>query len=163
MGLNRKGDPAPAPSMSWTGLRLSAVANRYTYPLYAEIEQTHGLLRDEVVVIVMVGSGRASTAVEVVAYTGRPKNGISRAVRKLEAEGLLRREAHDRDGRLATLHLERRGERLYGLVVGYFEARDRKMLAELDEGDRRTLKRIINIISDPASDWSSMPPKDSQQ
>jgi DNA-binding MarR family transcriptional regulator len=160
MGLNRKGDPVPTPSMSWTGLRLSAVANRYTYPLYAEIEQTHGLLRDEVVVVVMVGSGRASTAVEVVAYTGRPKNGISRAVRKLEAEGLLRREAHDRDGRLANLHLERRGEQIYGLIVGYFEARDRKMLAELDEGDRRTLKRILNIISDPASDWSNMPPKD---
>ncbi len=149
--------------MSWTGLRLSAVANRYTHPLYAEIEQTHGLLRDEVVVIVMVGSGRASTAVEIVAYTGRPKNGISRAVRKLEAEGLLRREAHESDGRLAKLHLDRRGERTYRFVVGYFETRDRQMLAELDEGDRRTLKRIINHLSDPASDWSSVPPKGSQQ
>ena len=74
----------------WIGLRISVVSNRYTAPLYAEIERRYGLLRDEAAVLVAIANDEGSNAQEIVQHTGRPKNTISRAVRKLEADGRIR-------------------------------------------------------------------------
>jgi len=71
----------------WIGLRISVVSNRYTAPLYADIERRYGLLRDEAAVLIAVANDEGSSAQEIVEHTGRPKNTISRAVRKLETDG----------------------------------------------------------------------------
>src|SRR5216684_5190373 len=118
-----KFDPA---SPAWIGLRVTVASNRYIYPLYAELERKHKLLRDDVAVISCLSITSATTAQEIVRYTGRPKNSISRAVAKLEAENVLRRKAHLRDGRASTLYLTPRGKKVFARIKDFFAERDQR-------------------------------------
>src|SRR5216684_3563661 len=145
-----KFDPA---SPAWIGLRVTVVSNRYIYPLYAEIERKHKLLRDDVAVIICLSITSATTAQEIVRYTGRPKNSISRAVAKLEAEGVLRRNSDPRDGRVSTLSLTTRGKRLFDQIKGYFAARDKRLLEGLSEKEKHEFNRLLNKISEASAEW----------
>jgi DNA-binding MarR family transcriptional regulator len=83
-----------------------------------ELERKYRLLRDDAAVINCISITGATTAQEIVRHTRRPKNSISRAVAKLEAEGILRRKARLRDGRASTL--TPRGKRLFSQLKDYF-------------------------------------------
>src|SRR5260221_14706168 len=63
-------------------------------------------------VVVCLSLKIGATAQEIVAYTGRHKNSISRAVRKLETERVVRREGDADDGRASKLYLTSRGSAL---------------------------------------------------
>src|SRR5476649_301275 len=101
-----KFDPA---SSVWIGLRLVVISNRYVTSLYSQIDDQLGLQRDDVAVLACLSITDATTAQEIVRYTGRPKNSISRAVTGLEAAGLLNRSTDPVDGRAATLALTAKG------------------------------------------------------
>jgi DNA-binding MarR family transcriptional regulator len=146
-----KFDPA---SSAWIGLRVTVVSNRYVYPLYAELERKHKLLRDDVAVISCLSITSATTAQEIVRYTGRPKNSISRAVAKLEAEGRLCRKAHLRDGRASTLHLTRRGKRLFAQIKDFFAERDQRLIEVLSEKEKNEFNRLLTKISEASSNWA---------
>src|SRR5712671_8163386 len=116
-------DPEPP---AWIGLRVTVVSNRYLYALYAELERKYQLLRDDVAVINCLSITSPTTAQEIVRYTGRPKNSVSRAVTKLEAEGILRRKSDPQDGRVSTLSLTPNGKKLFDQIKGYFAERDKR-------------------------------------
>ena len=136
-------------SLDWIGLRLVVVANRYVNSLYPEIERHHGLQRDVVALLVCLSITKAATAQEVVRYTGRPKNSISRAVNGLEQAGLLSRSTHPLDGRAASLALTAKGRRTATLIGERAAEHDARMLAKLNQEDRREFTRLLNIMSDP--------------
>jgi DNA-binding MarR family transcriptional regulator len=142
-------------SLDWIGLRLSVVSNRYTYPLYAKIERHHKLLRDEAAVIICLSVASAATAQEIVKYTGRPKNTLSRAVRKLEAEGIISRETDANDGRVSRLHLTQRGNRIFVAIRGYFVEQDKRMIAVLTDKEKREFNRLLGKIADASTQWAS--------
>lgn len=142
---HRKGD--------WIGLRLSVVSNRYTYPLYAEIERRHGLLRDEAAVIVCLSYGNGVTAQDIIEYTGRPKNTISRAVRKLAADGIVRRQDDARDARASRLYLTPDGLALFKQIKGYYVERDRRMVGVLSEQELAEFDRLLTKVSDASKSW----------
>ena len=85
-------------SLAWIGLRLTVVSSRYMGPINAVLEQNQGLSRDDVTVAICLSITNATSAQEIVRYTGRPKNSVSRAVASLEERGFLRRysDASDR-------------------------------------------------------------------
>jgi DNA-binding MarR family transcriptional regulator len=140
-------------SSAWIGLRVTVVSNRYLYPLNAEIERKHKLLRDDVAVISCLSITSATTAQEIVRYTGRPKNSISRAVAKLEAEGILRRAAHMRDGRASTLTLTPRGKKLFSQIKHFFDERDQQLVEVLSEKEKKEFNRLLTKISEASADW----------
>jgi DNA-binding MarR family transcriptional regulator len=146
-----KFDPA---SPAWIGLRVTVVSNRYVYPLYAELERKYKLLRDDVAIINCLSITSATSAQQIVRYTGRTKNSISRAVAKLETERILRREPDPRDGRVSTLSLTTRGKRLFDQIKGYFAARDKRLIEVLSESEKRDFNRLLNKISEASADWS---------
>jgi DNA-binding MarR family transcriptional regulator len=141
-------------SSGWIGLRVAVVSNRYLYPLYAELERKHKLLRDDVAVINCLSITSATTAQEIVRYTGRPKNSISRAVAKLEAEGILRRAAHLRDGRASTLSLTPRGKKLFTQIKHFFDERDQRLIEGLSEKEKKEFSRLLTRISEGSADWT---------
>jgi len=140
-------------SLDWIGLCLSVVSNRYAYPLYAEIERDHGLLRDEAAVVVCLSLKSGATAQEIVANTGRPKNSISRAVRKLEAGRFVRREGDADDGRASKLYLTSRGNTLFKRIEGYYADRDKRMLSTLSDKEKREFSRTLEKIANASPDW----------
>jgi DNA-binding MarR family transcriptional regulator len=138
----------------WIGLRVSVVSNRYTTSLYAEIERRHGLLRDEAAVLVCLAIVGGTTAQVIARYTARPKNSISRAVRKLEADGLIRREGDLRDARASTLRFTPSGRALFNQLRGYFEARDALFTNALDQDEQEQFDRLLTKIMDSSSNWA---------
>jgi DNA-binding MarR family transcriptional regulator len=141
-------------SSAWIGLRVTVVSNRYLYPLNAELERKYKLLRDDVAVINCLSITSATTAQEIVRYTGRPKNSISRAVAKLEAENVLRRKAHLRDGRASALHLTSRGKKLFSQIKHFFAELDRRLVEVLSEKEKNEFNRLLTKISEASADWT---------
>ena len=140
-------------SLAWIGLRLTVVASRYMGPINAELERTLGLSRDDVAVTICLSITNAASAQEIVRYTGRPKNSISRAVTSLEGRSVLRRDSDAHDRRSSRLSLTARGRRLFEQIAACLVERDHLMLQPLSERERRIFNRLLNKISAPSADW----------
>jgi DNA-binding MarR family transcriptional regulator len=140
-------------SLTWIGLRLTVVSSRYMAPINAELEQQQGLSRDDVTVTICLSITNATSAQEIVRYTGRPKNSVSRAVTSLEERGLLRRDSDAGDRRSSRLSLTASGRRLFDQIAARFGQRDRLMLQPLSEREQRSFNRLLNKISAPSADW----------
>lgn len=143
-------DPA---SLVWIGLRLTVLSSRYMAPVTALLERDQGLSRDDVTVTICLSITNATTAQEIVRYTGRPKNSVSRAVAGLEVRGILRRHTDASDRRSSTLSLTAHGRRLFGRIAACFQARDSLMLGPLSPQERRDFNFLLNKIVTPSASW----------
>ena len=140
-------------SLAWIGLRLTVLSSRYMAPVTALLERDHGLTRDDVTVTICLSITNATSAQEIVRYTGRPKNSVSRAVSVLEERGFLRRRTDASDRRSSTLALTVRGDRLFDRIAACFRERDRLMLAPLSPRERRDFNRLLDRIATPSAHW----------
>jgi len=140
-------------SLSWIGLRLTVLSTRYMGPINALLEDDQGLSRDDVTVAICLSITNATSAQEIVRYTGRPKNSVSRAVVSLEERGLLRRSSDASDRRSSKLSLTARGQRLFERIAACFVERDALMLDPLSERERREFNRLLNKIATPSAKW----------
>jgi DNA-binding MarR family transcriptional regulator len=140
-------------SLAWVGLRLTVVTSRYMGPINTELERELGLSRDDVTVTICLSITNAASAQEIVRYTGRPKNSVSRAVASLEGRGFLRRYADASDRRSSKLSLTARGRRLFDQIAARFVQRDSLLLDPLSEQERRSFNRLLNKMSAPSADW----------
>lgn len=143
-------------SLDWIGLRLTVVSSRYIGPVNAELEHKLGLSRDDVTVTTCLSITNATSAQEIVRYTGRPKNSVSRAVTSLEERGFLRRDSDASDRRSSRLSLTARGRRLFDQIAACLVERDSLMLGALSERERHAFNRLLNKISTPSADWPSI-------
>ena len=140
-------------SLAWIGLRLTVLSSRYMAPISAMLEQDQGLSRDDVTVTICLSITNATSAQEIVRYTGRPKNSVSRAVASLEERGFLLRHADANDRRSSTLSLTARGHRLSDRIAACFVERDSLMLGPLSEQERRDFNRLLNKVATPSVSW----------
>lgn len=140
-------------SLAWIGLRLTVLSTRYMTPINALLEHDQGLSRDDVTVTICLSITNAASAQEIVRYTGRPKNSVSRAVTSLEERGVLRRDTDARDRRSSRLSLTPRGRRLFDRIAACFVQRDSLMLSPLSPRERRDFNRLLNKIATPSADW----------
>jgi DNA-binding MarR family transcriptional regulator len=143
-------DPA---SPAWIGLRLTVLSSRYMAPINAVLERERGLSRDDVTVTICLSITNAGSAQEIVRYTGRPKNSVSRAVTSLEERGFLRRATDAADRRSSRLLLTTRGRRLFDHIAGYFVRRDALLLDPLSARERRELNRLLNKVAAASAGW----------
>jgi DNA-binding MarR family transcriptional regulator len=140
-------------SLAWIGLRLTVLSSRYMGPVTALLERDLDLSRDDVTVTICLSITNAASAQEIVRYTGRPKNSVSRAVATLEERGLLRRHTDASDRRSSTLGLTARGRRLFDRIAACFRERDSLMLGPLSPQERRDFNRLLNKIVTPSANW----------
>lgn len=141
-------------SLAWIGLRLTVLSSRYMGPVNAVLELNQGLSRDDVTVTLCLSITNATSAQDIVRYTGRPKNSVSRAVTSLEERGFLRRHRDVSDRRSAKLSLTARGRRLFDDIAACFVRRDSLMLHPLSERERHDFNRLLNKISAPSAGWA---------
>lgn len=140
-------------SLAWIGLRLTVLSSRYMGPIHAVLERNQGLSRDDVTVAICLSITNATSAQEIVRYTGRPKNSVSRAVVSLEERGFLRRCPDASDRRSFRLSLTARGSRLFDRVAACFVQRDQLMLSPLSEHERRDFNRLLDKIAAASANW----------
>ncbi|SEA30214.1 MarR family winged helix-turn-helix transcriptional regulator [Rubrimonas cliftonensis] len=127
----------------WFSFRLNYLALRYNLPLYDWVRRVHGLSRPEYVVLYSLALTGAGCATDVVRTSGFPKNTLSRAVRRIEALGLVERRRDEGDGRNQVLTLSQAGRALMEATMPVFVAHERRMLSGLNEEERATLARLM--------------------
>jgi MarR family transcriptional regulator, temperature-dependent positive regulator of motility len=141
------------PDIDRDGLRMSLWSVFYTGPVFAEIQQRFGLLRDENNVLFALATYGPLTAKSISEFLGRPKNSISRAVDRLLRRGLIRADVDPADRRRVPLTIEPAGRALHEQTLAISKARERAMLASLSPVERTALDAILQKLMVAADEW----------
>lgn len=127
----------------WFAFRFNYLGKYYNRPLYGWIEKTYGLTRPEYTILFGLGLRDGVSASDLSVSYGYPKNTLSRAIHRLIARGMIRREARNGDRRSYLLRLTPRGRALYIKTLPEFVAMQDGMLAPLSAKERETLSVLL--------------------
>ncbi len=127
----------------WFAFRFNYLGKYYNRPLYGWIERVHGLTRPEYTILFGLGLRDGVSASDLSVSYGFPKNTLSRAIHKLIARGMIRRETHDGDRRAFLLRLTPRGHALYAKTLPEFVPMQENMLAPLSAKEREALSILL--------------------
>lgn len=133
--------------------RLNYIANFYAVPFYLALDKEFGISRAEYVILFCVTQNPGTTAQEIVAASGRPKNSLSMAVAKLERKGLIARKRNKADARNMELRATAAGASVYRKVVPLLQERERRMLAPLSASERRQFDALLLKVARGVPAW----------
>ena len=142
----RVADPAPADDAERTADRLHSAAIHLLRRLRRE-DAKSGLSAPRLSALSVVVFGGPITLGDLAAAEQVKPPTMTRLVRALDAEGLVRREADPQDGRIVRLRATARGENLL------YAGRARRVhklsepLASLTAEEQRTLQNAAEILS----------------
>lgn len=142
-----------SPDVDSDGFRMSLWSGFYTGPVFAEIERSFALYRDENNVLFSLANYGPLTAKSISDFLGRPKNSISRAVERLTRRNLIRGEVDPLDRRRVLLTISNEGIELHRRTMALFKARQEIMLRSLTPVERVALDRILAKLMEDAKSW----------
>lgn len=87
-----------------------------------------------------------ATASQITGLWGMEKMAVSRAARRLERDGRVRRTVHEGDRRRYTLDLTAAGKKLYAQVEPGATARYREIVDVLDQAERAALHSALSKL-----------------
>lgn len=106
----------------------------------------YGLTVQEWRTMAVLGSHRALSAGEIVERSSMDKVAVSRAIKRLRAAGLLKRDIDGDDRRRAVLRLTDRGTEIFGTLVPLVLELEEKLLQGLSQEERATLFRLMEVV-----------------
>ena len=125
---------------------IHVVSNRISRAFYADIEARHGISLPEWRAMLTLTRHPGMAAMAVAALWGMDKMAISRAVRRLERAGLVKRAPARGDRRRWVLDLTPEGRRRFRAVEPAATARYRDFLKGLAARDVAQLKRLLDKL-----------------
>lgn len=126
--------------------RLSVLSNQVSRGIAATYASRFGLSVTAWRVMAVVGRYPGLTATTVTERTAMDKVAVSRAIKGLVDQGLVRRRAQQHDGRAQALSLSAKGTRVYQTVVPAALAYEAELLKQLSASERRQLSAIIDKL-----------------
>lgn len=140
----------------WFSFRVNYIALHFNNPVYGMIEAKHGLLRPDFVALYSLSLKDRTTASEIAAGSGFPKNTLSRSIQKLLTMKLIRREADPHDLRSFVLCLSDDGRSIVDYAMGDMIKRERMMLAALSPAERLTLSELLAKVVLDSPNWPAV-------
>ncbi len=137
----------------WFTYRLNYLALRYNVPLYAWVEERHGLSRPEFVVVFSLGLLDGAYARDISASSGFPQNTLSRAIHKLNRLKLISRTPDADDGRRFILSLTPAGRTLFDESLPRFVSFEHMMLDALDHEEQQQLSTLMAKMVLASAQW----------
>lgn len=129
---------------------IHVVANRISRAFHADIAARHGISLPEWRVMLTLTRHPGMAAMAVAALWGMDKMSISRAVRRLDRAGLVRRSPAAADRRRWVLELTPRGRRRYRAIEPAATGRYRAFLQALAPREIAQLRRLLEkLIAGP--------------
>jgi DNA-binding MarR family transcriptional regulator len=125
---------------------IHVVSNRISRAFYADIEARHGITLPEWRVMMTLTRHPGMAAMAVAALWGMDKMAISRAVRRLERAGLVRRTPAADDRRRWVLELTPEGRRRFKAIEPSATQRYRDFLKPLSAGEAAQLRRLLEKL-----------------
>ncbi len=71
---------------------------------------------------------------------------VTKMVTRLSAQGYVRRQVSDKDGRLARVYLTEAGQELVASVDKAWKRLEREAMSGLDEKDRKKLRKLLRQV-----------------
>lgn len=142
-----------SPEIDRFGFRMSLWTGLYAGPVFAEMERSHGITRDENNILFSLSLYGSTSAKVIGDYLGRPKNSISRAVERLLRRGLIRSEVDPTDRRRIVLTVAPEGRALYERTSRLWRDREARLLSPLSATERVALDAILDKLM-ATDDWA---------
>lgn len=135
---------------SFLPYRLAVLSESVSQCIAQVYRERFGLTRDEWrVLAALAEAGKVKTST-VIVNTTLEKMQVSRAVSRLERDGLLERMPDPDDGRGWLLRLLPAGRALYAKVVPMVQAREQFLLNALDPHEQEALHQALNKLQERA-------------
>jgi len=126
--------------------RLAILAEDVSQCMAQVYRERFGLTRDEWRVLSALGDGARARTAQVIALCALDKMPVSRAVTRLERDGLLRRTVDPQDARGFLLQLSPAGRALYQKIVPMVQAREAFLLEALTPEERQGLDGALSRL-----------------
>ena len=123
--------------------RLSVVSNKASGLIARAYQARFGLTIQEWRIIAVLGAGEALTAQGLCEATAMDKVTVSRAVRKLDQRGLVRRRRNSSDKRASDVTLTPDGEAIYAEVAPLALRYEQAMAEGLSAAEREQLMALL--------------------
>jgi DNA-binding MarR family transcriptional regulator len=130
--------------------RLAVVSEAVSRSLAAVYAQRFKLTRDEWRVLAALAARDDIKSTELGALTTLDKMQLSRALTRMERDGLLEREPEPADRRNLVVRLLPAGRALYRKIVPMAQAREAYLLESLDPQERAMLATALDKLLDRA-------------
>lgn len=120
----------------------------------SQIEGRFGLSLSEWRVMLTLALDPGASSIDIINSWAMDKMAISRAVSKLERNGLVRRQRNKHDRRSYSLSLTARGKRTYDRVLPYANERYHDLLSCLTGRELNGLRRALDKLNSRAVELS---------
>ena len=128
---------------SFLPYRLAVLSERVSRRLSVEYGRTHGLTVAEWRVLVHLQRAGSASVRDIRTYVNLDKPRVSRAVSRLEAEGLVSKSPADSDARLVSIALTQAGREALSGILPAAKAVERKLLTAASPDDLMTFFRVM--------------------
>lgn len=126
--------------------RLAATSNRVSRLIARAYQDQFGVTIWEWRVIAILGEGMPMTAQAISDSAAMDKVSVSRAVRTLEARGLVERENNAADRRSRLLHLTADGRQVYDEIAPVALDQEAALLSEFSAREIELLARLLDRL-----------------
>lgn len=131
--------------------RLARLAESVSLATAQVYHERFALGRDEWRILAALAElGEVRTAA-VMEHSTLDKMRTSRAVSRMESDGLLARSPDPDDGRGHLLRLTPAGQALYRRIVPMVQAREAFLLEALSDDERAVLERALDLVQERAT------------
>jgi DNA-binding MarR family transcriptional regulator len=139
---------APIQLEKFIPYQLSIVSNTISEEIAREYRERFDLGTTEwrVMAVLARYDGEGLSARAVARLTAMDKVAISRALARLVAKGRVLRRTHRGDKRRSVLRLSAAGWRIHQAVAPLARRHEREFLERLDDGEKRSLARILDKL-----------------
>jgi DNA-binding MarR family transcriptional regulator len=123
--------------------RLAVLAEQVSQATAQAYRARFTLGRDEWRVLAALAQQADVRAADLKERTTLEKMQVSRALARLEADGLVTRAPHPEDGRAHSVRLTSAGQALYRKIVPMVQSREACLLADLTAQERKVLASAL--------------------
>lgn len=136
--------------------RLTVLAERVSRRLSVEYEKEHRLSVPEWRVMVHLARFPSASVRDIQSFVNLEKPRVSRAVARLERNGLVTKLKDTTDARLVEISLTDRGEQVLADIVPKATAFEQRLLDAVPEQEMRSFLRVLECLhgvldDDPAA------------
>ncbi|MEQ1612325.1 MAG: MarR family transcriptional regulator [Hyphomicrobiaceae bacterium] len=132
---------------SYFPYRLAVLAEQVSLAVAQVYAQRFDLTRQEWRVLAVLGGTTEASATDIGHITSLDKMQVSRAMRNLEARGVIRRSESTDDRRRRLVELTKAGRALYREIVPLALAREATLLAALSPDELTALEFMMDKIA----------------
>lgn len=125
---------------------VHVLSNRIGRAFYSEVEARFGVTISEWRILLTIQAEPGISAAEITNLWAMEKMAVNRGIKRLFADGYVKRSRDPRDGRSFRLSLTAKGEKLYETILPTANARYRELMSVLTDEESAAMVSALNKV-----------------